>query len=220
VPVNRRGMIAGTGAAVAATAAGTGTAAAAAAARRVAQPPEYRTAIEVIGALVQDGLKLTGYGWVTHIDGLADASLFTDPSVRQEGSARLTWYAEADVTGRSVLGEVFSVSANGEVRFVYRSSGGARLDAPDSFAAGRLVARHSARLRTVLTVIAPDHAVVDITGELRQVETRAFTLGGASRRLGRNGLRQRFSAAGLGIRTDAVAPRATFHVAGGLVVPG
>jgi hypothetical protein len=123
------------------------------------------------------------------------------------------------VTARNVLPNLFSATGEGRLRIFFDRDGGAQPGVPDSFAAGRLVARYAGRFQNVLTVIGPDRAVTEITGELVQRETHVFDLGGARRQLGRTRLLQRLVASGPGTRTEPSIPRATFHVAGGIVVP-
>lgn len=211
--VSRRVFLVGAGAAVAAPASAT------AARRRVGRAPEARHAIEVIGTIVQEGLTQTGFGWLTHVAGLDDHDLFTDPARRGPDTARLRWHAVVTVTARDALPSLFSARGHGPLRVFFDRDGGAVGDDPDSFAAGRLVARYAGRFHNVLTVVAPDQAVTEITGELAQREARAFELAGARRRLGRRGMLLRLTAKGPGTRTEPTVPRATFQVAGGIVVP-
>jgi hypothetical protein len=212
--VSRRAFIAGTGAAVV-----VGPGAAVAATKPVGLSPEARAAIEVIGTIEQDALNLTGFGWLTHVADLNDADLFTDPATTDASTARLRWHAEVTVMQRNLLPNLFSATGKGDLRIFFDSDGGAQGDQPESFATGRLVARYSGRYQNVLTVIAPDQAVVEITGELKQREAKSFQIGGGKRQLGRVGLLQRLSASGPGSRSEPTVPRATFQVAGGIVVP-
>jgi hypothetical protein len=202
--------------------AGAGMAAPAAAAARqrgAATAPEARNAIEVIGTIVQEGLRQTGFGWLTHVAGLDAEDLFTDPARRGPETARLRWHAVVDVTARDMLPNLFSARGAGPLRIYFARNGGAQADRPDTFAAGQLVARYSGRFHNVLTVVAPDQAVTEITAELAQREARAFEVGGARRRLGRAGTLLRLTASGPGTRSEPTIPRATFHVAGGIVIP-
>jgi len=212
--VDRRTLIVGAGAALAAPAA-----AGAATRRPVGIAREGRDAVEVIGTIVQEGLGLTGYGWLTHVAGLDDEDLFTDPAARGAATARLRWHCEADVTARDFLPGLFSASGEGPLRITFANAGGADAEDPGSFATGQVVARHDLRFHNVLTVVAPDQAVTEITGELVQRTAGRFTIGGAQRRLGRPKLLQRLVANGPGTRSEPTIPRATFHVAGGFVIP-
>jgi hypothetical protein len=211
--VSRRVFIVGAGASMAAPAA------AGAQQRRAATAPEARHAIEVIGTIVQEGLTQTGFGWLTHVAGLDADDLFTDPTRRGPQTARLRWHARVNVTARDVLPNLFSARGAGPLRIFFARDGGAQADRPETFAAGKLVARYAGRFHNVLTVVAPDQAITEITGELAQRQARAFELAGAQRRLGRAGTLLRLTAAGPGTRSEPTIPRATFHVAGGIVIP-
>ena len=80
---SRRDFIVGAGAAVVVP----GVADAAVA--PVGLAPEAREAIGVIGTILQDGLALTGFGWLTQVAGLGSRDLFTDPARRSAATARL-----------------------------------------------------------------------------------------------------------------------------------
>ena len=108
--------------------------------------------------------------------------------------------------------------AEGDLRIYLSPTGGADFAQPGSFADGTRIASFSARYRTILTVIAPNQAITTVTGELVERAARAFTVGGRSQRLGRRGLGYRLTAEGPGVRTDPTIPRASFDVAGDLVV--
>jgi hypothetical protein len=212
--VDRRTLIVGAGAALAAPAA-----AGAATRRPVGIAREGRDALEVIGTIVQEGLSLTGFGWLMHVAGLEDEDLFTDPAARGAATARLRWHCEATVTARDFLPSLFSASGEGPMRITFADGGGADPESPATFATGQVVARYGLRFHNVLTVVAPDQAVTEITGELVQRTAPRFSIGGAQRRLGRPKLLQRLTANGPGTRSEPTIPRATFHVAGGIVVP-
>jgi hypothetical protein len=213
--VSRKAFIVGTGAAAAAA----GPGAAAVAARQLGRPHESRDGIEVIGTIVQDGLSLVGFGWLTHVSGLADRNLFTDPANPSERTARLRWHARVTVRARNILPDLFAASGSGQLRIFYDRNGGAEPERPETFANGRLIARYSGRFENILTVTGPDQGVTEVTAELRQQEANSFQLGGGRHQLGRRRLLQRLSATGPGRRSEPNIPRATFRVAGGIVVP-
>ena len=185
---------------------------------RVGVAPEAREAVGVIGTILQDGPRLTGFGYLTHVAGLTAAELFTDPAQRGAATARLRWHASVVVDTLDVLPQLFYGTGKGRLRFFHSPEGGAVDGEPDTFTSGRLVARYTGRFRNTQTVYAPDHAVTEIIGELVQREARAFDLDGP-RRLGRVGALQQLEASGPAIRTDATIPRSTRYVAGGLSFP-
>jgi hypothetical protein len=218
--VTRRTLMAGAGAAAGGAAlAAPGGAAAQAGAGTVGVPRNGTNAIELVGAIVQDGVNLTSFGYLTRISGLRQRLLFTG-SDRSEGNARFTFLSNVEIVSRSVRNNVFSVTALGDVDFYFDESGGGDFGQPQTFAEGTRIAGSEARFHNVLTVIAPDRAVLALHGELLQRSVRSFRLGGAPHRLGRRRLRQRLFATGEGRRTDAATPRADFDVAGHLVLAG
>ena len=202
--MTRRTVITGAGALAAAGAAP--TAAAAAAVRQLGP------AAEVVGEVAQDDNGLTGYGYVTHLDGLADAALFAGAT--SEAGARLTFFSTATVTARFPHGALVSTVGRGSIAF--HLTHGADFANPQSFAAGSVVARFDARLQNIASVVAPNQALTAIEGELVQRLAPVFRLGGRRCRLGHPGLQVHLSATGPGMRTNQTPPRALFDVAGRL----
>jgi hypothetical protein len=191
-----------------------------AAARPVGVAAEARESIGVIGTILQEGPLLTGFGWLTEVAGLSDRDLFTDPGARGAATARLRWHAEVRVAAIDVLPNLFFGTATGRLRIFFSDAGGAQDGDPATFATGRLVARYAARLRNIQTVIAPDHAVTQIIGELSQRSAHRFVVRGRHRQLGRTGLLQRLDVSGPATRTEPTIPRSVRYVAGGITTPG
>jgi hypothetical protein len=189
-------------------------------ARPVGVAVEARESIGVIGTILQDGPLLTGFGWLTQVAGLSDRDLFTDPAARGAATARLRWHAEVRVSAIDVLPNLFFGTGTGRLRIFFAADGGAQDGDPATFATGRLVARHAARLRNIQTVIAPDHAVTQIVGELSQRSAHRFVVRGKHRQLGREGLVQRLDVSGPATRTEPTIPRSVRYVAGGITTPG
>jgi hypothetical protein len=214
---SRRDLIVGAGAGAGAVAGV--PALASAAVQRVGLAPPARQAIGVIGTILQDGVTLTGFGWLTQVAGLSDRDLFTDPAKRGAATARLRWHAEVRVGAIDVLPSLFFGTGQGRLRIFFAADGGAQDDRPETFAAGRLVARYAGEFRNIQTVIAPDHAVTEIIGELSQRAAQRFVVRGRHRQLGRVGQLQRLEASGPAIRTEPTIPRSTRYVAGGISIP-
>jgi hypothetical protein len=211
--ISRRELIVGAGVAV--TVPGVANAAAV---RRIGVAREARQAIGVIGTILQDGLDLTGFGWLTQVAGLGPRDLFTDPSHRGASTARLRWHAQVRVSAIDVLPQLFFGTGTGRLRIFFAANGGATQDDPASFATGRLVARYNGVFRNIQTVIAPDHAVTEIIGELSQRTAHRFVVRGRHCQIGRPGQLQRLDASGPATRTDATIPRSTRYVAGGISI--
>jgi hypothetical protein len=203
--LTRRTVLSGAGALAVAGAAP--RAAAATAVRRLGP------AAEVVGEVAQDGNGLTGYGYVTHLAGLADSALFAGAT--SEAGARLTFFSTMTVTARFPHGALVSTVGRGALAF-HLAPGGADFADPASFAAGPVVARFDARLQNIASVVAPNQAITTIEGELTQRSAPAFRLAGRRHQLGHRGLRVHLSATGPGMRTNATPPRAVFDVAGRL----
>ena len=215
--VTRRALLAGAGGIAAGGALAETAAAQGGGPRVLGVPRGGRNAVEVIGALAQDGDDLTGHGYLTRIAGLSDALLFAGTE-RGASTARFTFSSSVRVVSLVVQGSVFSATGVGTIDFYLDRDGGGDFANPATFADGTRIARYDARFQNVLTVIAPDRAVIALEGELEQRQARQFSLGGRRHRLGRRRLRQRLSANGLGTRTDATVPRASFDVAGRIVL--
>jgi hypothetical protein len=190
-----------------------------AAAPPVGVAPEARESIGVIGTILQDGPVLTGFGWLTQVAGLTERDLFTDPSRRGASTARLRWHAEVRVSAIDLLPSLFFGTGKGRLLIFFASEGGAQDGDPNSFASGRLVARYAGQFRNIQTVIAPDHAVTQIIGELSQRTAHRFVVRGKHRQLGREGLLQRLDASGPATRTEPTIPRSVRYVAGGITTP-
>ena len=193
--------------------------AAEAAVGRVGVAPEARQAIGVIGTILQDGRDLVGFGWLTEVAGLHERDLFTDPARRGTATARLRWHATVHVGTIDVLPTLFFGTGTGRLRIFFARDGGAQDDHPETFATGRLVARYAALFRNIQTVVAPDHAVTEIIGELAQREAHRFVVRGRHRQLGRVAQLQQLRASGNAVRTEPTIPRSTRYVAGGISDP-
>jgi hypothetical protein len=175
--------------------------------------------VELIGRLVQDGFRMTGFGYITHVTGIDDEALFAPGDARTEAQARLLFTAEATIGSRFQLETIFSAVATGRVDFRL-ATGGASFADPASFARGTRVASFGARLHNTLAVQAPDTAITFVEGELRQRTAERFRLGGRARRIGRRGQVHELAVSGNGVRSDAAVPRATFVVAGRIELAG
>ena len=202
--VTRRTVLTGAGALIAAGA--TPPAAAAAAVGQLGP------AAEVVGEIAQDDNGLTGYGYVTHLAGVADSALFD--GAMSEAGARLTFFSTATVTRRFPHGALVSTVGRGGIAF--HLAHGADFANPRSFAAGPVVASFDARLQNVASVVAPNQAITAVEGELVQRSAPTFRLGSRRHRLGHPGLQLHLSATGPGMRTNQTPPRALFDVAGRL----
>ena len=177
---------------------------------------------EFVGRVDQDGANFTLYGYLTHVQGLADGSLFTDPSPLNHGeqTARFTFSGTGTFTSRSVLQNLTVLNVSGQLTFYVNPQGGASFDTPNSFRSGAAVGTVAARFQDVINVQSPNQAVATAVAELVQQNAGTFVLGGKSYRFGQKGLSERLSATGEGTRTDATIPRSFILVAGDTVIGG
>lgn len=175
-------------------------------------------AFEVMGVICRRGSH-SAVGYVARLSGLADSRLFRSGEPHGgDGARHLPGVGADDRPLRAA--EPFAVTALGTVRFFFAAAGGADFAAPATFADGTRIGTFDARLHNVLTVIGPDQAITTVDGELRQRQVAGFSLAGRRYRLGRQGLALRLQVSGPGTRTEPTTPRATFNVAGSLVVAG
>jgi hypothetical protein len=178
-----------------------------------------RNAVEFVGHVEQVGPKVETYGYLTHINGLADASLFTaaSPLSRNEKTARFTFHGTATVSqGFSVLAgaaagppasapSAFDTDSRGTLTFYFQQPGADRTFAnPATFMMGAAVAGYTVRFQDTIAALVgvdPNRGVLSGTGELCQRSLKSFTLAGHTYQLGRAHLFQRFSTHGWSVRT-------------------
>jgi hypothetical protein len=174
-----------------------------------AAPPQVgvgatgRNALEFIGRINQEGPNFTGFGYLTHVQDLNQAQLFTNPATASEATARFTFFATATMTSRAILSDVFVINSAGTMTFYFNASpSGRNFNNPNSFTSGVKIATASMRYHDILLVQGPNKGIATGSAELVQLTAASFTLGGTSYRLGQPGLIYRFSTVGNGTRTD------------------
>jgi hypothetical protein len=164
--------------------------------------PVGATSYEFIGKLDEPTLNAaTFYGYITHITGVPDAALFTDPASRNETTARLTFSSAVTLDGHYVQLPLFVTTGTGKTRFFFNPKAGASLKDAASFAKGQLVATASLRFRDVLRALSDTLGIQSSFGNLTQLTAGRLTLGGRQYQFGRVGLRLRMTTAGIGTRT-------------------
>jgi hypothetical protein len=179
------------------------------------------TAVEFVGHVEQAGLSFDSYGYLTHIVGLADAALFSDPNPlnRDEKTARFTFRATAQASQRfAVLAgavggppptapSLLDVDSTGSETFYFSPQGNTTrsFTEPASFSSGGVVATFDLRFQdsiAALVGIDPHRGVLSGTGELCQRSAREFTLDGQELRIGRTGLFARSTLHGWSVLTS------------------
>lgn len=179
-----------------------------------------RSSIELIGLIQQDGANFVGYGYLTHLSGLNDSLLFTDPADQSESTARFTFVAESTLDKRSTLNNVVNIASSGDLAiYFHRGGAGADFAQPDSFQSAKQLASLKIRFQNILNIQTPGPPARGITtlfADSRQRESAGFRLEGRRFLFGTVGLRHRFEAAGEGVRPDPTMepPQTTTTFAG------
>jgi hypothetical protein len=176
------------------------------------------TVFEFVCQIEQNGADFTGLGYLTAIAGLDPETLFTGEP-RDETHARYLLTADGHLVARSVDGAVHSLNIEGQLAIHYSQSGGANWANPPGFAVGGPIATYDLELQDVLTVILP----VERTGipTLNGVATQNGTGRANGRPFGRPNMTTRFTATGIGTRSDTSLmvedAMATLTVAGSMI---
>jgi hypothetical protein len=180
------------------------------------------SAIEFVGKIDQRGPDFTFYGFVTHLDGLDEADLFTNDlfAGRNATAARFTLFGTATMVSRAVLDNLFVVVAAGELAFHFNEPGGADFSVPESFISGTEVSTATLRIRNVINVQAPQQGLADGTGDLAYATVEPFSLGDRELQLGEVGLVQGLTFTGQGTLLDPDLPRSSLTIAGAISTLG
>ena len=187
-----------------------------------------RPALEFVGRVQQVGPAFTTFGYVTHVAGLEDAAIFSNPSptARNEQTARLTFSGTATlaqgftVPSLSGVPSTFDADSMGDLTIFFSAAppSGRSFDVPSSFSAGAAgVATYSVHFQdsvAALVGIDPMRGVVDGWGEFCQQQRNSFTLDGQTQSLGRSGMLLLVSTHGWSVRTSPQGPQATTTFAG------
>ncbi len=178
------------------------------------------SSLEFICRIDQNGGDFNVYGYVTHIAGRNDADIFIndDPVNRTEADARLTMFGSATLTARSILENIFAVTANGQVRLFFNEPGGGRFDRPESFFAGTEFGAAAVRIRNIVNVQAPHTGIAGGTGTFTVIDAQPFTLGSVSLIFGGVQIGQSLTFTGQGNLLDPAIPQ-SFILAAGAILP-
>lgn len=175
--------------------------------------PTGRISMEVVGQSVQNDASFTSVGYVTHLAGVPDSALFSDPAVRDEKHAHLVFSDASVVTARSVLGTLFVLDLSGRTTFRWQATPSSDFANPATFAAGRGVGAFRTRVHDVVNVLAPDAGVATAVEELAQRSAGRLPLPRRPR-LGSPGMHLRLEATGAARRTSLVPLISTTQFAG------
>ena len=189
----------------------------------IGTPPSGQNAMEFIGTGREGATGIMPVGYFTHIDGLPDELLFSDPSTRTEATARFTFAGVPVAGSRTVLGTLASSSGTATFTFYFNATPGANFNDPSSFTKGQPIAAYAARTHSVLHILVPisaagpGKALISAAGDVIQNRAVAFALQDRLYVLGRAGQRLRVSAQGDAVVTQVNPPQASVVLAGELV---
>ena len=175
--------------------------------------------IQLIAQIDQVGDTLTGYGYLTRVEGLSLEQIYFAGGGRDQSTARFTFFSTAKVASIQMLDTLIVAIANGQVDFFLRAGPGASFDQPASFAQGERIAVDEASLQNVLNVTSPGIGVTTVFADLRRTAVHDFHLDGTRYHLGRAGLRSRLVAPGKSRRIEPVAPTSVEFIAGNITNP-
>jgi len=188
--------------------------------------------LEFVGRAEQSGASVTEFGYITHIAGVSDGDLFSDPNpaARNEKTAHLSFFATTTIAQRftvlppPAVPSMIDVDSSGTLTFYFSETPPARSFASSSsFATGDAVSVDTVHLQDVIAALVgvdASRGVVDGTGELCQQSVRPFRLAGEVRRIGREGLAQSFSSHGWTVLTGVNPPQSFTHFGGHTAASG
>jgi hypothetical protein len=164
------------------------------------------SAVEYIGVIQQNGPNFSTVGYLTYVNGLSPADLYTDPNNRGASTARFTFSGSAILESRANVGAVTQLSAVGPLAIYFNEFGGASFDDPSSFASGTEIATFDTRISNILVVIAPNQGVSSAASDAKQQTAHRFVLNGKRLQFGHPQLIQRVTLSGGATRSQAEPP--------------
>lgn len=175
-----------------------------------------QNAFEFVLTAHQRAFEFSFYGYATRVAGIEHSLLFTgsDPTNRDASSARLTMFGNVTASSRSIIEQVFNVNGEGTLSFYLSERGGADFATPESFQAGTLVASGSARIQSVVTVIAPQTGLTQGYGDVAIATAEPFAIGDARYVFRTGGPLTRLNYNGQGTLLNPELPEAILYVVG------
>jgi hypothetical protein len=176
---------------------------------------------EIVARGNQTGDTATTFGYLSHVDGMDDAALFSTSGVpagtKSEVNARMTVVTTLTFTDRFVNANLV-IGVQDEAMTIYFSEFPTARDftQPDTFSQGTVVATFHNRAQTILNVQTPiseqgpGRAVVQATTEANQESSTVFTLDGNRFAFGQIGSTYRIVSAGEGTLASVSPLAATF----------
>jgi hypothetical protein len=184
--------------------------------RLVPEAAPGQNAFEFVLTAHQLGFEFSFYGYVTRVAGIEPSLLFTnaDPTNRGPADARLTMFGTVAASSRSILQPVFNVNGEGTLNFYLSHAGGADFATPAAFQAGTLVASGSARIQSVVTVIAPQTGLTHGYGDITIDTSEPFAIGDARFVFSAGGPSMRLTYNGYGTLLDPDLPESMLYIVG------
>jgi hypothetical protein len=180
--------------------------------------------VGVIGRIDQEGPSFEGYGYVTHLDGAEDASLFAQETSGEpeaveasEESALLTFSFSTELTSRAIHPPIFKTESEGTIDFYFSEQPTRNFDDPASFTEGERVAGGALAVNATVSVFAPNSGNVSADGTFEQESSSSFELEDGLHELGEEGLGMRVSMTGQGELLDPELPRSVIDFSGDLM---
>jgi hypothetical protein len=178
-----------------------------------------QNAFEFIGRIDQTDFNFAGHGYLTYIKDLNNAQIYTDPANPSEDTAQFTYVANATLTSRAVLSDVFVIDSAGTITFYFNPNPPDRTFGDvTAFATGTPIATASIRYQDILLVQAANKGIATGAGEVTQLTATAFTLGGQEYQFGAPQTIYRYSTIGNGTRTNLANPLTSFVLLAGNAV--
>jgi hypothetical protein len=177
------------------------------------------SAAEYIGVIQQNGPEFSAVGYLTYVNGLNPADLYTNPNAPGASTARFTFSGTAILESRAQIGAVTQLSAVGPLTIYFNVLGGATFDDPTCFSSGIEIATFDMRLSNILVVIAPNQGVSSATSDAKQQTAQRFVLNGKRLQFGHPQLIQRVTLFGGATRSQAEPPVSIIEFAGHGITP-
>jgi hypothetical protein len=180
-----------------------------------------RNAFEFIGRIDQDDFDFAGHGYLTHVKGLSNAEIYSNPAYPSEDTARFTYVATATMTSRAILTDVFVLNSQGTITFYFTQDPPYRdFNDPSSFASGTPIATASMYYQDILLVQSPNKGLATGMSEMTQLTASSFTLNGQSYQFGQPNVMYSLSTVGNGTRTSLDPLVSSVLLAGNAVTSG
>ncbi|HET9406964.1 MAG TPA: hypothetical protein VFO39_06965 [Candidatus Sulfotelmatobacter sp.] len=150
------------------------------------------------------------YGYVSHVNGIPNVFMSSDPALQNESTAELTFYTEV-TTRRVTVNGPFSIIVREGTTTIYLNSSPASFSNPDSFRSGTPI--QASTIRQQVIVDGPEKTFTVVNSNTI-VSTSDFTLDGQRYLLGSDGQIFRTHLQGVLFTRSGGAPPPTGHFAG------